>query len=352
MPASCPTTQATWIYAIYNTLEHHGFDSETLFAEQGVQLNMFNDIYQNVPKALVNSLWKLAIEVTENDAFCLSILDFFNTTHIEKLVASAKSSQNIHQALEGLANYHKLITPEIELTVALNDELQIKITHNHEGEEWLPEVVDLTFALIKHHGVSLTGYELKPTQLLLSRSLPKQHQKYRDFFGCPIKFNAPHSMICFPLNALNSTIPSANQDEWIEVEEDLSEKNQLQAYRQKTLKFNLRVRRYLFENLGQNFPCLTATASHFHMSISAFKKHLSDEGFHFQLLSDEIRKKEACRLISKTCTPLKQVAYKLGFSNTSVFNRAFKRWTKVSPNEYRTQNCDAIQALKEKTLEV
>ena len=46
---------------------------------------------------------------------------------------------------------------------------------------------------------------------------------------------------------------------------------------------------------------------------------------------------EACRLLFHTSNSLKEIAFDLGFSDASYFNRFFKRETEVTPAEYRTR---------------
>lgn len=48
------------------------------------------------------------------------------------------------------------------------------------------------------------------------------------------------------------------------------------------------------------------------------------------------RVEEACRLLSNTDSSLAQIAYRLGFSSQSLFNKQFKEITGTTPLKYRT----------------
>ena len=50
---------------------------------------------------------------------------------------------------------------------------------------------------------------------------------------------------------------------------------------------------------------------------------------------DAERRRRALRAVEDEARPLKEIAYEVGFSEPSAFNRAFKRWTGVSPARYR-----------------
>jgi len=334
MSLTCQNTKATWIYAIHHALEHQGIDSEALFAKHGIQLNMLRHTQEQVPKQLVNQLWLTAIEATNDDAFCLSMLDYFNAPYINGLASAAQASENIHQALNILSSFYTLLSPEIEMNISFNTDIEIKIQNRESEYEWVPEDVDITFALLMKHGASLPVHEIKPHRLRIARPTPKQYKKYEEFFGCPVEFDSKESVLSFPIESLSLSIPSANANLLSQLEKLLQEKYDKQFSSKLDRNLSLRVRRYLFNQLGQDFPNLNAAASHFHMSISAFKKHLQAEECNFQLLCDEVRRNEACRLITKGTLSLKEIAYQLGFANSSAFNRAFKRWMSISPSDY------------------
>jgi AraC-like DNA-binding protein len=55
----------------------------------------------------------------------------------------------------------------------------------------------------------------------------------------------------------------------------------------------------------------------------------------FRGLVDEIRQEMALSYLQNPDLGLVDIAYLLGFSEQSAFQRAFKRWTGHSPGEYR-----------------
>jgi AraC-like DNA-binding protein len=62
---------------------------------------------------------------------------------------------------------------------------------------------------------------------------------------------------------------------------------------------------------------------------------LHAEGISFKRLLDETRKDLAAQYIQDSNRRIGEITYLLGFSEPSNFTRAFRRWTGVSPNEFR-----------------
>jgi AraC-like DNA-binding protein len=74
-------------------------------------------------------------------------------------------------------------------------------------------------------------------------------------------------------------------------------------------------------------------ASDMHMSTRTLRRRLAEEGAQFRDLLDEVRIEQATQRLLAGMT-VSQVANQLGYSEPSVFIRAFKNWTGSSPGEY------------------
>jgi AraC-like DNA-binding protein len=92
-----------------------------------------------------------------------------------------------------------------------------------------------------------------------------------------------------------------------------------------------RVVAYLDAASPELLPDISETARHFGMSERGLRRRLEAEGRSFSSLADEIRARTGIRWLIESETPIKEIAYKLGFSRASAFKRAFKRWTGSTP---------------------
>jgi AraC-like DNA-binding protein len=72
------------------------------------------------------------------------------------------------------------------------------------------------------------------------------------------------------------------------------------------------------------------------MSRQTLYRRLKAEGVTFEEILDAKRRSLAIRYLGIHRVSVKAAAYKLGFSDPAAFSRAFKRWTGVSPSEFRT----------------
>jgi len=71
------------------------------------------------------------------------------------------------------------------------------------------------------------------------------------------------------------------------------------------------------------------------MSRQTLYRRLKAEGTTFEELLDAKRRQLAVRYLGLDRSSVKAAAYKLGFSDPAAFSRAFKRWTGISPSNFR-----------------
>ncbi|HEX5277091.1 MAG TPA: helix-turn-helix transcriptional regulator, partial [Fluviicoccus sp.] len=65
---------------------------------------------------------------------------------------------------------------------------------------------------------------------------------------------------------------------------------------------------------------------------------LQQHGTTFQALLDESRRRDAMRLLANSGLSVEQVAVRLGYSDPANFTRAFRKWSGVTPRQYREQS--------------
>ena len=83
------------------------------------------------------------------------------------------------------------------------------------------------------------------------------------------------------------------------------------------------------------FRSLEEVASGLHISARTLKRRLAARGVTYSHLLEEQRREKALLLLRTPSLSLDEVAEQLGYSDTSNFRRAFRRWTGVSPATYR-----------------
>lgn len=72
-----------------------------------------------------------------------------------------------------------------------------------------------------------------------------------------------------------------------------------------------------------------------HTTTHTLRRRLKEEGNSFQEIKDSLRRDKALRLLVSTDMNLQEIGEALGFSEPAVFNRAFKKWTGMTPGAYR-----------------
>ena len=75
-----------------------------------------------------------------------------------------------------------------------------------------------------------------------------------------------------------------------------------------------------------------------HMSVRNLQRKLKHIDTTFRELLDEIRRDLAKQYINNSDVSFSEVTFLLGFSESSSFSRAYKRWHGVTPSEVRKLN--------------
>ena len=95
--------------------------------------------------------------------------------------------------------------------------------------------------------------------------------------------------------------------------------------------------RLILESRSQEdgFPSFEWVADTLNMTTKTLRMKLKNEGITYQKHKDVMRRDLAIHYLAQQNLPITKIAQRLGFSEPSAFNRAFKTWTGVTPGAYR-----------------
>jgi AraC-like DNA-binding protein len=99
--------------------------------------------------------------------------------------------------------------------------------------------------------------------------------------------------------------------------------------------FTALVRQRLTANMEGGAVSMAEVARSLGTSARSLHRRLSDEGTRFNDLLDAVRRQLAEQYLSRPRLAITEVAYLVGFNDPSAFFKAFRRWTGVTPSEFR-----------------
>lgn len=103
-----------------------------------------------------------------------------------------------------------------------------------------------------------------------------------------------------------------------------------QTYRERVRQ----VLQVLLLKLEGGEPQFGAVARQLPTSERTLQRRLKEEGTCFSEVLDELRRELALRYTEEG-VELDEISIRLGFAHSTALHRAFKRWTRTTPGEYR-----------------
>lgn len=82
-------------------------------------------------------------------------------------------------------------------------------------------------------------------------------------------------------------------------------------------------------------PEMACIARELGLSVRSLRRRLEEEGTSFRALTQSRLQEAACAMLRDPRVPLQSIAHALGFAHCAAFARAFRRWTQLSPAQYR-----------------
>jgi len=160
---------------------------------------------------------------------------------------------------------------------------------------------------------------------------PPYHALYVDSFKCPVYFEQERDAVVFKSSLVETPLPQANQDRLddlcVLLDEALKALEAPKSFAEKT-------EQSIYSMLNSGTPDLTKIAESLNVSPRSLRRYLADEGTSFREALETTRRNLCERLMLEQRISLAEISERLGYSEQSAFNRAFKKWFGETPKAY------------------
>jgi AraC-like DNA-binding protein len=329
--------RACW--KILDMLRHSGCDIRRLAFQGPIELAPIEyspicDHDKRIPYARLIELYQEAANQTGDEAFGLHLAERVNPGMYDVIGYAAMYSATLGRAIERVSRYYGIWTDGSAYGFRLSG------SRVHISFEYLAPVhsdnttqeCDTSMATLVCLGRKLTGTDWTPLEVRFQHRPPRTMLEYERVFGCAVKFNQPHNEMVVDRCLFDQ--PISNSDAGLCA---LLDRHAAEMLRNASSPAWLiqDVKRLLAAALPTGNSSLYGVAKELGMSRRTLQRRLSEHGASHHSLLDEVRRDLSRKYLLESETALGEVAYLLGFSEVSAFHRAFRRWTGLTPKDYR-----------------
>jgi AraC-like DNA-binding protein len=318
---------------LIEAIEATGRDPAKILDPLGLDRKVFADPHGFIPAADFARVLEEAARVTGDYCFGLHLGQHYHPKNLGPLAYVVLNSPTIGVGFENVARYLRVHNEAAEVSFVVGQPWDY-LRHLLSG---LPAEIRRQhneFSAAVGLGVIrlMAGSGWAPVEVEFEHAAPAQSSEHVRVFGAPVSFGRATNGFAVEHEFSGREVPAADERLYPILTDYLDRVLSEMPPEDGRLAS---VRRAIMESLRQGDPTLTQVAQKLAVGPRTLQRGLRDHGVDFKGLVEDTRRRFALRYLHDLRHTLTEVAYLLGYSEVSAFNRAFKRWTGTTPAEYR-----------------
>lgn len=322
------TASAAYLKALFDYTQARDLPAEKLLAGQALNLE---DRDARLTEAQCATLFDRAAMLLGDPDLGLHVGETIRPGHYGVLGYIAMNCSTLGEALTRLNRYQALVLDIGSMGIRMGAG-EIRLSWSPDSERPFRQLAEFNLAGLVTFARWISGRAGAPRRLEFNYAAPTSVAEHQRIFTCDLRFDQPCYAIVFPDDWLRQ--PLIQPDPAMrELMLRLAEKQMLDLSRGDDAL--AKARRLIAKNLSEGELTLEQLAAQLDMSARTLQRKLKEAGVGYSQLLDSVRQELAERYLADAQLDLNDLAFLLGFSEQSAFQRAFKRWKGESPGAYR-----------------
>jgi AraC-like DNA-binding protein len=326
---------------IVRALEARGVDALALLRQAGCDPALFHVPEARVSNRVIQRIFDLAEQATGDECFGIEVGKQVRGVALHALGYAWLASATLREAMTRMARYTRVLT----------EFWRGEVREEPRGVRFVLVYGDARgTAPLSRHDAALAGIlklcritygdAFTPLEATVEREPPGCARRFEEWFRARIVWGAPYpSLLCRPEDVDR---PLVTSNPGVALASDQLASDYLARLDRGDVI--AQVRRKLLAAFPAGAPNQATVARALGMSPRTLHRRLADAGTSFEKLLDDTRRELAAEYLRRSDHSVGEVAYLLGFAETSSFNRAFRRWTGTSPSDFRQARARSVTA--------
>jgi AraC-like DNA-binding protein len=288
-----------------------------------------------MPRSTIDRLCELAIGVTGDTGLGLHWAERLSGSTFNPLSYLIFHAATLRQGIESLSQFHKLLSDHPSFELQERDGLVTVRWMSVHGQRssvqrFAAEMLVTGFVRL----IRAFCVDARPERVNFAYAAPAYRSEYTRVFEGAERFEQPFTGLLFDSRLMNVTSPYKDPDVHGALR-SIAERRMLRLM--ECTPYAIRVRELLVQRSPSFGADMETVARCLGMSVRSLRRKLAAEGKTYNAVANDALAIVAKNLLREKQRTIQEAAYEMGFSDTSTFHHAFKRWTGMTPHTFQAE---------------
>jgi AraC-like DNA-binding protein len=318
---------------LWLTLESYGVDPGEIIDERIYRPGRSSAENDRINFQDYDAILARAASRVPDPAIGLRAAEYIHPSHLGALGHAWLASSTLRTAILRSQRYSRMFNERLDMRVQeLSDRLSVSY-HLQTSLSRLHVVGDANLAVLLKLCRINFGRGLQPVEVELQRPEPDDPSPWLEYFGPNVRFGGRENRLSISARDADAPLTGSNE-ELVAMNEEVIRRYLLKLDKSSILN---RARYGIIEHLPTGRVTEEELARRLNISKRTLHRKLRENGETFRSLVRQVRTGLAEHYIGNDKYSVTEIAFLLGFSDTSSFSRAFRDWFGLSPSERREE---------------
>lgn len=336
MSRPSPAHDAVWVRQLAAELVSRGYPAKQLLAQIGLDERDLGEDGARIPFAKHAAFFELAAETVGDPCLGLNFGKTRETRDAGLLGYVGISSPTLLDGIKSLSQYRRVFSDASEIDVdGLEINGRVRWWFYGLGRELPRQCLEFAATNLVRAFREVCGRHLAPEMITFVHPRIEDIDAFERYFGCPVHFGCDENVIQLKHSDLKLRLVEAD-DRLLKLLRRYC-RDVLARHPGDAPNLEERIERLVMDRLTSDNVRFRDAAMQLGMSPRSLSRRLAECGTSYRDIVDNLRKELALRYLGDRRLSSTEIAFLLGYNELSTFNHAFKRWTGLTPTQYRNR---------------